>query len=287
MVYIEQNFSTTGQNCNKSIQDFLYPGVVNLSSYQLSKPELSLLSKGLKFCPTPPKFDPGIIKADIDKFFLSVKRYLHFDDQKRNLTDSSSESETDSDSLTDSYRDSTDPPPFQHQKLIIKSSWDPPHPSQVDHVHQLIVDEILECDATQHYPRNMSNDEYRAINSLSQNHQIIIKKADKGSNIVVMDTKDYIHEGLRQLSDTNSYEGTGEDLTKEHYLKIKKAVESLFENKEIFKKLEIIFCQMVSEPPYCISYQKFTKILNTPLGDQLSPVTQVQVKRYHKCLTSS
>ncbi len=63
---------------------------------------------------------------------------------------------------------------------------DPPHPSQVDHVHQLIVDEILECEARQHYPCNMSNEEYKAIHSLSQNNQIIIKKADKGSNIVVM-----------------------------------------------------------------------------------------------------
>ena len=137
----------------------------------------------------PPKFDPGVIKSDIDKFFLSIKRHLHFNGQKSTSTDSSSESDSESDTSTDSYTDSTNPPPFQHQKLKIKSSWDPPHPSQVDHVHQLIVDEILECEATQHYP-NMSNAEYKAINSPSQNHPIIIKKADKGSNIFVMDTKE-------------------------------------------------------------------------------------------------
>ncbi len=151
---------------------------------------------------------------------LAVKRYLHFDGLKTNSTDSSSESDSESDSSsTDSYRDTTDLPPFQHQKLKIKSTWDPPHSSQVDHVQQLIVDEILDCKATQHYPCNMSNDEYKAINSLSQNHQITIKKADKGSNIVVMDTKDYIHEGLRQLSDKESYEGTDEDFIQNIILK--------------------------------------------------------------------
>ncbi len=258
---IENTFSTTGQNSNKSIQDFLYPGVVNLSSYHLSKSELSLLSKGLKFCPTPPKFDPGVIKSDIDKFFLSIKRFLHFDNPKQNLTDSSDDSD-DSDTSTDSYGDSTDPPPFQHQKLKIKSSWDPPHPSQVDHVHQLIVDEILECEARQHYPRNMFNDEYKAIHSLSQNHQIIIKKADKGSNIVVMDTKNYIQEGLRQLSDQESYECTHEEnLTEKHFNEIKKVVESLHDEKEISKKKqEITFYQMAFGLHYYTSSQKFTKI---------------------------
>ncbi len=93
----------------------------------------------------------------------------------------------------------------------------------------------MECEARQHYPRNMSNEEYKAIHSLSQNNQIIIKKADKGSNIVVMDTKDYIREGLRQLSDKECFECTHEDLTKKHYNEIKEVVESLHDNKEISK----------------------------------------------------
>ena len=38
---------------------------------------------------------------------------------------------------------------------------------------------------------------------LSQNPDIVIKKADKGSAIVVMNTKDNLREGYRQLSDPN------------------------------------------------------------------------------------
>ena len=37
---------------------------------------------------------------------------------------------------------------------------------------------------------------------------IIIKPADKGSAVVVLNKKDYIAEGMRQLSDTKFYKKT-------------------------------------------------------------------------------
>ena len=52
--------------------------VYNLSDYTLSEPEMSLLNKGLKFCPTPPKPDSGILIRDIESFFRSSSIKLHF-----------------------------------------------------------------------------------------------------------------------------------------------------------------------------------------------------------------
>ena len=46
--------------------------VYNISKYNLTDPEKSLLGKGLKFCPTPPKADLGDICHDIDHFFRSA-----------------------------------------------------------------------------------------------------------------------------------------------------------------------------------------------------------------------
>ena len=44
-----------------------YFGVVNLSGHKCTFLELSVLGKGLKFCPTPPKYCHGQLKESIDK----------------------------------------------------------------------------------------------------------------------------------------------------------------------------------------------------------------------------
>ena len=46
---------------------FVSENVVNLSNRKLSKAEVSLLSKGLKFCPTPNSVDKLVLK-DLEKF---------------------------------------------------------------------------------------------------------------------------------------------------------------------------------------------------------------------------
>ena len=38
------------------------------------------MGKGLKFCPTPPMYDNGVLKENIDKFFRSASLKLSFDD---------------------------------------------------------------------------------------------------------------------------------------------------------------------------------------------------------------
>ena len=48
---------------------------------------------------------------------------------------------------------------------------------------------------------------------LRNNKDIVIKPADKGGNIVIMNTEDYIKEGLGQLTDHNYYEVLNEDPT--------------------------------------------------------------------------
>ena len=40
--------------------------VVNLSDFDLTEDQRSLLSKGLKFCPTPQPLNPGDCRTDLD-----------------------------------------------------------------------------------------------------------------------------------------------------------------------------------------------------------------------------
>ena len=66
--------------CNKTDSD--NPLVVNLSSTHLNDHVISILSKGMKFCPTPGEPDKCRAKADLDEFHLKLKYYLHFNNMK-------------------------------------------------------------------------------------------------------------------------------------------------------------------------------------------------------------
>ena len=51
----------------------------------------------------------------------------------------------------------------------------------------------------------MSREEWQTVRSLADDRSIVIKKADKGSRVVVWDRNDYLLEAERQLSDNKVY----------------------------------------------------------------------------------
>ena len=51
----------------------------------------------------------------------------------------------------------------------------------------------------------MTSAQYKAMTKLRENSNIVIKKADKGSNVVIQNRTDYIEEGLRQLGENQFY----------------------------------------------------------------------------------
>ena len=53
--------------------------------------------------------------------------------------------------------------------------------------------------------RNLPATETRAIKQLTKNKKIVIKPADKGASVVVMDKKDYLGEVYRQLGNPLHY----------------------------------------------------------------------------------
>ena len=52
---------------------------------------------------------------------------------------------------------------------------------------------------------NLSKEEWKAMRTLADDRTIVIKKADKGSCVVVWDRNDYIKEAEKQLNDANVY----------------------------------------------------------------------------------
>ncbi len=65
------------------------------------------------------------------------------------------------------------------------------------------VGPLIACDI--HGSKNLTATELQAVNSLKNNENIIIKPADKGGAVVIMDKELYKLEALRQLHNTNYY----------------------------------------------------------------------------------
>ena len=197
-----------------------YTGVVNLSSRTLTEAELSLLSKGLNFVDTPPKPDMGCITEDLSKFHLSIKRHLAA--EKFNLP-------------TQQINQFAGAP-YAHSKFKNPSRWNPPAPAIVEHMSLLTMEEAQTSQSTNPRKSNLSSAERTAKSTLANDPNIVIKKADKGSAVVIQNREDYIKEGLRQLSDRKFYRLQEDNLTEIHSKSISDAVNSMVASKEISLK---------------------------------------------------
>ena len=193
-----------------------YFGVINLSNKSLNANELSLLGKGLKFCPTPRMMDHGKLKEDIDQFFRKCSLKLFF-------------AESDPDQPQENIL-------FEHKDMKLPSKFNPHMPSNLEHIYYLTIDDILSYKTPKLKSDNLNPSERVALLNLSDNDKIIIKKADKGSNVVIMNREDYLKEAHRQLNDKKYYMKLDKDLTKTYCDKIEKVVTELYEAKQIMEK---------------------------------------------------
>ena len=83
---------------------------------------------------------------------------------------------------------------------------------------------------------NPTPEERKALKDLQKRDDIIIKEADKGSAVVVMNKKDYLAEAGRQLGDTSFYQKLEKDLTPPFSKEVKQQVQQLFTKGLIDKK---------------------------------------------------
>ena len=82
--------------------------------------------------------------------------------------------------------------------------------------HNIVLIPMIKKKDNKKFKRNLKKEEWIAINTLRRNENIVIKPADKGGNVVIMNKEDYIQEGLRQLSDHDFYEELEEDPTQNY-----------------------------------------------------------------------
>ena len=157
---------------------FVSPNVINLSTRTLSKAKISLLSKGLKFIPTPTSVNKALIKEELE-CFGRMRLLWHFRNEE---------------SITISY-------PFKK-----KSTFNPKGKDAAIKLYlNRLGEEIMAIDAQLSYS-NLTKEERLALNSLRDDTSIIIKEADKGSGVAVWEREDYLKEAEKQLGDKETYE---------------------------------------------------------------------------------
>ena len=164
--------------------------VVNLSTHTLSEHETSVLTRGLKFCPTRPSVDDLELRTDLDKFARRLRLKVHF----------LKEDEDDANDFT------PDGSLLNHPLLKRESFYTPP-PGQdpfLDAYITSVQTDIIHGIKPKTY-RNISREEHKALNDIKNNRSIVVKEADKGSAVVIQDRDDYVHECMRQLNNTTHF----------------------------------------------------------------------------------
>ena len=179
--------------------------VVNLSNTPLSVAQIQALEKGITFCPSPGP--PEITKCwdDLHEFFRRLRITRYFED------------------VEDTPQTRT---PFR-----LKSQWTPPEGNDpfLDAYIKAVKTHFLTLEFHNTGKPNLRRAEYQGLLKLKTNPEITIKKADKGSAIVVMNTCDYIAEAERQLSNQENYYKLRTDPTTHFSAQIRATIERMLD----------------------------------------------------------
>lgn len=216
----------------------LHSNILNLSlTYSLSEAEQSLLERGLFFIPTPLTTNRQDLRRDLYRYHRRIKLLDHFD------------------FTMDSDR----------EMFINPSTWEPKWESVSDPVKELIERDKAEFQKMvlrNEKNSNLSSEERKALSRLKNNQDIIIKPADKGSKIVIMDKNQYLTEANRQLNNTKHYRPLAHSLQLETQEQIRRIVRELWERRAITaKQMYYLFGE---DPPRPRKFYLLPKIHKNP-----------------------
>ena len=189
--------------------------VVNISGSELSTSEISVLSKGLSFCPKPPRIESFQLRQDLARFIrrLRLKEYFFCEDDNDN----------------------------EYSPFRKRSHWTPPPNRNMaleTYIKALMKDfeKELHQRPKKFYRDNLTKDEREALFSLKTRTDIVIKRADKGSATVVMSRENYVREVMRQLDNEQHYLKLSEDPTDRFAEEIKMTLEEMVSNGGLDKE---------------------------------------------------
>ena len=215
--------------------------IKNLSNKQLTESQINLLAKGLKFIPTPVTNDNRIrqqLLHDFEQFARRMRlQYMYYGTEKE-----------------------------QHP-FYVKSNWNPPIQQSVALESYLEEVKISLAEINLTKPKNnLALAECEALKTLKGDEQINLKKADKGTNTVVMSKQDKLNKGQIQLNVREYYRPLESPMVEETGKRVLDLINELYHGKNIDEMTKKWLCQTPTPPRIPVFYT-LTKIHKpTPVG---------------------
>ena len=226
---VSGNNITENTSSNRLKGHFCLDTIFNLSHRVLSDAEIKILEKGLDFAPIQRKINEPELRKDFEEFCRRMGIKWHF----RNENTS----------------DFNNIPAF-----VPKSAWKPPtgHPNLELFLSQVESDLFKAIERPIGYS-NLSKEEWDAIRSLADDRNIVIKRADNRSCVVIWDRSDYVKEAEIQLRNQNIYKSVE--------FKDKILSELVEKNNHFFKSLKARVIILEKELQYfTYKYKKTTSL---------------------------
>ncbi|CAJ0919243.1 unnamed protein product [Ranitomeya imitator] len=225
-----------------------------------SETELKVLNMGLSFCPTP-KWDSFQLERDLQQFYRNIRLKVYFEESTNSPRPVSTPAQTEGSILT-----------IDQLGLCNRSTFIPPKSSHAVETFVNLLDRDVK--RTLHDQRlcflpvrhNLDPLEKQALDSLSENKSIVIKPADKGGAIVVMDRSFYMTEVRRQLSDTSTYKMLQTDPTYSIQQKIRRVLDKHLQLNTIDNKTKVYLTNNHPVTPVIYILPKIHKNLQNPSG---------------------
>ena len=208
-------------NENKTHEPYVSDFIINLSEFKLKSDHLSALEKGLGFVPTTREPNMSLVASELETFCRRLRLKEFFQDMP-NAVNELNQAEIG----------------FLH-KFRTSSTWSPP-PGRNQSLEAFI--HLTKQLALYHkQPRfrthNLTPLERTTLKELQTDPSIVIKAADKGSAIVILNSTDYKKEAMRQLMDDKFYIKVHQDLMEKHSIAISNLLHQLHEKGEIPDKV--------------------------------------------------
>lgn len=169
---------------NSTATQIVKPKIFNLSHKALSRYQISILLRGLKFTPTPKRND-NLRKSNIQNYMRESRLAEFFQEKETN----------------NSERNLSEKNLFKEQ-----STFTPPRNRDKDLDHQIDVLNNLNLEKMEtRYKNNLSKKEQTELLKLQTDKTIVVKPADKGGAVVILSTGHYQDMIMTHLNDDQTY----------------------------------------------------------------------------------
>ena len=197
--------------------------VTNLcATFRLSTAQREVLERGLTFIPTPSSADKMALRREVHMYHRRLKILDHFDYEEDH----------------------------EHEPFLEPSNWEPKSNRVAPHIRALVEGDRLALEnfnPSAERRQNISPEQRQALKSLAGNRDVIIKPADKGGQIVLLDRCFYLQEALRQLNDTTYYVPLPEPLQPSTQIEIRNCVSEMFD-RDIISRKQMFYLLGPDEP---------------------------------------